>query len=132
MSQTLIKQYFVASADARDTRTKQIRRLHDEALHSYKLRFLRYKLGEVSEPAQKRTYWYFMKLTLPSTHPLNPETFSKIVSGRSLPLADLRQLSFKVYEIYKENEFNKLSAVGVLEFIFSPEELAFAAAQTLG
>lgn len=129
MNQTQIKQYFVASADARDTRTKQFRRLHDEGLHSYKLRFLRYKVSEVPEPAKRRTFWYFMKLTLPNTHPLNVETFTKIMSRRCLPLADLRLLNFKVFEICLEGEFNELYSMGVLKLLFNQEELDFAAAQ---
>lgn len=131
MNQTQIKQYFVASADARDTRTKQIARLHDEGLHSYKLRFFRYKVGNIPEPGERRTFWYFMKLTLPSSHPLNVVTFNKIIRRRGLSLTNLRLLNLKLYETCQETDFNSMSMVDVLHYIFSEEELRFADAQVL-
>lgn len=129
--QTCIGQYFAVTADARDNRSKQIKRLHDESLYCYKLKFFRYKHDELPEPAHIRTYWHFMKLTLPSTSPLNVRTFAAIMKRRGLSIKELRLLSFKMHEGDQQAHFQGLDAAGVIQSLFSEDELAFAAAQVL-
>lgn len=66
--------------------------------------------------------------TLPSTHPLNPATFQKILADRCLSLHALQAINYRLWTTIDEVFFEVLTPKALLSLVFSEEELARAAA----